>query len=681
MRKWFTAQELAGQPGLPGTVQGVNQRAKREGWEAQLRLGRGGGQEYSFAMLPPETQAALLTAAVNVEKSEVALAESQNIAMRDAIPASRLTDDQRGVMIARLSFVREIERMSLAVSQQRAIMTLVGLARDNQLSPYLAERVERANDRKTSDRSLSERTLKRWLADYRRNGEAGLAPARRQADMGIPTWAADFLRCYQRPTKPAVERAFAEFAEKYQGDRPSIHQVRRFLDKLSPEARERGRYSPQELKAFKPFRRRTTKNLLPGDVYTADGHKFDAEVINPITGKPYRPEITATLDVATRRVLGVAIGESENSIDVMYSLRDAIQRGGMFALFYVDNGSGFANDAVREVVDRLGGEMVHALPYNSQARGLIERAHQSIWVAAAKKLTSYIGADMDKHAGTKVHRISRQQLRDHGRTRLIPTHNEFMAAAEVEVEEYNNRPHRALAKMRDPQTGRMRHMSPNEAWEAARGTGWEPMLAPPELVSDLMRPQVVRRTLRGEVTWDGNRYFLNDLRDIHGEDVRIAYDVRDASRVWVRSMDGELIGEALLDGNASDYMPMNRIEKGRERRAQGQLKRGIDKLESLTGQRVELVTTTKAPSADLEPAALEEARRYAAALAAPSNTFEIPTDSMARYRLWKRVDRRITAGEQMEPEAHRWHGDYPRTDEFKSTQDMYDFAEAGLARA
>ena len=256
-----------------------------------------------------------------------------------------------------------------------------------------------------------------------------------------------------------------------------------------------------------------------------------------------------------------------------------------------------------------------------------------------------------------------------------------MAAAEVEVEEYNNRPHRALAKMRDPQTGRMRHMSPNEAWEAARGTGWEPMLAPPELVSDLMRPQVVRRTLRGEVTWDGNRYFLNDLRDIHGEDVRIAYDVRDASRVWVRTMDGELIGEALLDGNASDYMPMNRIEKGRERRAQGQLKRGIDKLENLTGQRVELVATTKAPSADLEPAALEEARRYAAALAAPSNTFEIPTDSMARYRLWKRVDRRITAGEQMEPEAHRWHGDYPRTDEFKSTQDMYDFAEAGLARA
>ncbi len=207
MRKWFTAKELAGLPGLPGTVQGVSLRAKREGWEAQLRLGRGGAQEYSFSVLPSETQAALLATSVNVEKPEVAPSGGQDIVLRDAISASRLTDDQRGVMTARLSFVREIERMSQAVSQQRAIMTLVGLARDSLLSPYLAARVERANDRKTTDRSLSERTLKRWLADYRRDGEAGLAPARRKADMGIPTWAADFLRCYQRPTKPAVERA------------------------------------------------------------------------------------------------------------------------------------------------------------------------------------------------------------------------------------------------------------------------------------------------------------------------------------------------------------------------------------------------------------------------------------------------------------------------------------------
>lgn len=156
-------------------------------------------------------------------------------------------------------------------------------ARDGDLPPYLAERVVRANDRKTADRSLSERTLMRWLSDYRNKGEAGLAPVRRQADMSVPAWAPDFLRHYQRPTKPSVESAYAEYAAKCTGDRPSIHQVRRFLNKLSAEARERGRRSPQELKALQPFKRRDTRSIMPGDVYTADGHKFDAEVLKGST--------------------------------------------------------------------------------------------------------------------------------------------------------------------------------------------------------------------------------------------------------------------------------------------------------------------------------------------------------------------------------------------------------------
>lgn len=683
---WLTAQELAGLPGMPGTERAIQLRAKRECWEGQGRLGSK-AIEYSFAVLPAETQAAVLARLVNDDEptAKAAPIQAQEIVLRDSISASRLTDDQRDVMTARLAFVREVERMSQVVSQQRAILTLIGLARDGQLSPYLSARVERANDRKTAGRSLSERTLKRWLSDYRSQGEVGLAPARRKADTGLPVWALDFLRCYQRPTKPAAERAYAEFCEKYLGDRPSIHQVRRFLAKMTPETRERGRYSPQELKAFKPFRRRTTKNLLPGDVYTADGHKFDSEVINPRTGKPFRPEITTTMDVATRRVLGVSVGESENSIDVMHSLRDAIERGGMFALFYVDNGSGFANDAVREVVDRLGGEMVHALPYNSQARGLIERAHQTIWVATAKKLISYIGADMDRHAGNKVHKISRQQLRDHGVTHLIPTMTEFMDVASVEIEDYNNRPHRGLEKIRDAQTGRMRHMSPNEAWEAARTIGWEPMLAPAELVCDLMRPQEVRRTLRGEINWDGNRYFLDELRHLHGEDVRIAYDVHDASRIWVRTLAGELIGEALIDGNADDYLPLNRIQKAREKLAQGQVKRGIEKIERQLGHRLELVPKAIAPSTNLlleqQQAALDFADQVVEHQAIQAAAFTVPDNDMTRYDLWQELDARHKRGEQLGTDEASWHASYPRNPGFIAIQRMYANFEAAEATA
>lgn len=672
MRNWYTAQELAGLPSMPNTAQGVRKAALRAGWEGQRRLGSK-AIEYAFAVLPEQTQAALIAASVAAAQPEPASKTLPIIAERDAVSASRLTEDQRSTMIARLAFVREIERMSQITTQQRAIMTLVGMAKSADLSPYLNERVIRANDRKSEDRSLSERTLKRWLADYRQHGETGLAPARRQKDMDMPSWAKDFLRCFQRPTKPSVEASYAEFAAKCQGERPSIHQVRRWLKKLSPEAREQGRRTPQELKALQPFKRRDTKNLRPCDVFTADGHKFDAEVLNPRTGKPYRPETTTVLDVGTRKALGISISEAESTIGVMDALRDAVTRGGMFAIFYVDNGSGFANDTVREVVDRLGGTMTHALPYNSQARGLIERAHQTIWVNAAKKLTSYIGADMDKHAGTRVHRISRKQLRETGTTPLIPTFAEFMAGIEYEIEAYNNSPHRGLTKIRDPQTGKLRHMSPNEAWEAARADGWEPITAPAELVSDLMRPQVIRPTRRGEVAWAGQRYFLDYLRNFEGDDISLAYDVRDASRVWVRTLEGELLGEALLDGNTSDYMPKTMIEQAYEKREQGQMKRAVDKLETLTGRRVEMIAPSSAPSAQLSGEQLAEAQRYAAQLAAPrAKTFDVPTDPIARYRLWEQLDAQLKNGEQLAAEEARWHGHYPTHPDFIAIRRMFE---------
>lgn len=489
---WFTARELAGLPGMPGTERAIQIRGKTE-WNGRKRAGSK-ATEYCLVDLPAETQAEILARSVAESGSNVpAVIGAEEVEPLEAEGSSRLNEKQRSVMLARLAFCREIERLAEVVSQKTAISTLLKHAEDGQLSPYLQNRIEIANDRKTEGRGLSERTLKRWLSSWRAadRDQMALAPLRQRASLDVPDWAGAFLRCYQRPTKPSVAASYAEFSAAWSGELPSIHAVQRFLKKLSPDALNVGRMSTQELKALKPFRRRSTKNLFPGDVYTADGHKFDAEVINPLTGKPYRPEITTVLDVATRRVVGVSVGEAESAIGVLDALRDAV-RECMFSIFYVDNGSGFANDTVREVVDRLGGTMTHSLPYNSQARGLSERGHQTIWVRAAKKLTSYIGADMDKHAGTKVHRVGRKQLRLTGRSQLIPEFGVFMAGMEQEVATYNSTPHRGLEKIRDHETGLMRHMSPDEAWQAAISEGWEPMHASSALVESLMRPQLVR---------------------------------------------------------------------------------------------------------------------------------------------------------------------------------------------
>jgi len=683
MRNWYSARELAGLPGMPGTERAIQIKAKREHWEGQARLGSK-AIEYSFAMLPEKTKAALIAAAVTTDAPEKPVETHVILSGCDVKKASRLNDSQASVMAARVSFVREIERMSQVVSQNRAILTLVALAKANELSPYLAQQVVRANDRKTEDRTLSERTLKRWLADFRAHGEIGLAPARRKADMSVPSWADEFLKHYQRPQKPSVEAAYEQFrqihAEVHSSVCPSIHAVRRWLKKLSPEAREHGRMGPHELKTLQAYNRRQADMLWPNDVWVADGHTFDAEVINPLTGQIFRPEITLLIDWATRRIVGFSVNLAESTLATLDALRDGVTRCGMYKVFYVDNGSGFDNADVYEANDRLGGTITHSLPYNSQARGVIERSHKTILVRLAKTYDSYIGADMDKEAATKIHKLSRKQLALGLAPTPVPAFDAFFSDLAQALDDYNRRPHRGLPKFRDPQTLRLRHQCPMEAWKAAEAEGWEPLMADADIVERLTRPQVTRTTTRGQVRWNSGIYFLQELVDHHGEEVRVAFDFRDSKRVWVHTQDGELIGEALLDGNASPAMPATMLEKASEKRERGQLARLTKKAKTITGQDVEIrVIPATSSSYELSPEQLAEAQRFAQLAAPQAPAFEIPSDPISKYRLWQQLDGRVRGGEALPPEQAQWHERWPKHSDYSAMQRM--FAHAEQARA
>ena len=105
----------------------------------------------------------------------------------------------------------------------------------------------------------------------------------------------------------------------------------------------KGRLGSRELKKFKAYISRDTSNLWPTAVYTADGHTFDAEVQNPLTGKPFRPEITTVIDVYTRKVVGWSVDLSERTNSVYMALVRSIITHGIPAIWYVDNGKGFNN--------------------------------------------------------------------------------------------------------------------------------------------------------------------------------------------------------------------------------------------------------------------------------------------------------------------------------------------------
>jgi len=580
MRDMVTAKEVAATLGI--SERAVRLRASKDSWVTDEVTCRGGKRRlYPVRSLPDDVRqaiAAAMLAGGTAPDTPAAVAEAGLPAatvQAEATSLARLTAHQRNTALARLAFVREIERATPLVGKEAAIRNLVRAARDGALAGHLADLVAVANDRMAAGRGLSRRRLYDWCRMFSAGGEAALAPHHPGKIMAVPDWAPTFLAIWQRPQKPTVADAYKEFSDCCEDPAPSIFAVRRFLAKMADADREAGRETGNALLKRRPHKRRSTDELWPTDVYTADGTTFDAEIQHPIHGRPFKPEVTFILDVATRRCVGMSIGEAEGAGVVLDALRMACLFGGIPAMFYTDNGPGYVNNLMEApgtgMLDRLGIDAVRAIPGRPQGKGLMERAVKTLCEPLAKRLPSCTHADMDQDAAHKVFKVTRADLKKHGKSKLLPTWETFKAALLARVEAYNAAPHRALPRIEDQATGRRRHLSPNEYWGQFVARGFEPFTVPPAIRDELFMPGIPRKVRNGEVALANNVYFAEELADFHGEWVDVRYDIWDPSHVRCWTLAGELICTARLDGNKLAYFPKSQVEAARERRERKQV--------------------------------------------------------------------------------------------------------------
>lgn len=588
MKQWYTAKELTeiNLSVLPGSIAGLIKLAKREKWEAQQRMGKGGGYEYHISNLPAVARKAL--EAQQIEALMPRLHESRAVLNKPvSVHHVDLNERQRSTADARATVITAINAMyDQGISKESAIAALLAQAKTGQLeqiNPVLDKALQLAKDPRGNSDSIypSDRSIKRWFA----KDTTQLAPASKR-EIKIPEWANSFLMCWQRPEKPSVEHAYRQFTEGYEGTPPSIYAVRRFIKKMGNVSKERGRMGARELKNILPFMRRDFSQLLPADIYSADGHTHDGEVQHPFHGRPFRPEITTFIDIATRRVVGVSVDLAESSIAVLDALISSCTQA-VPALIYVDNGGGYANALLKDkatgVLARLGSTMTHSLPYSSQARGVIERVHQTLWVDAAKGQTGFIGKDMDQEARHDQFKLSRKAVKQGGVMHLMGWES-FMQMVNERINWYNSRPHSTLPKITDS-LGKRRHQSPDEVWNHFKGEGWSPITLTGDDAAQVFRPRTTRTASRGEIKFMSNIYFSHELTEWHGEQVHIAYDLNDPQYVWVYEPEsGTLICKAELNGNRQDYMPRSVVEQARENRAKGRKRRLEVKLEEVEAE-------------------------------------------------------------------------------------------------
>ena len=609
------------------------------------------------------------------------------------------TEQQRLCESARRGVLSAVERVMAesGVSKEAAMTTVLTQAKMPGFE-HIAKLFSLAADGRGGGGKLpSVRTIKRWFAARESNS---LAPKSRTEDMNVPSWLPVFLECYRLPMKPSVSEAYHLFVNRLEGlhsplgkeaDVPSIHQVRRWLGKLGNVERERGRRGARDLKNILPHKRRDFLHLKPAAIYTADGHTFDAEVLNPLSGLPFRPEITTVLDVGTRRCMGWSVGLAESRFTVLEALSHA-SRAAIGALWYVDWGRGFENlmmtDEATGLMGRLGMTMTHSRAYNSQAKGASERSH-NIFTRAAANLPSFVGKNMDDEARQKLFKLSRKEVRLHGKilNSPIPTWDEFKGYIERVVDEYNDRPHRSLPKFTDRE-GKRRHMLPNEFWALKVAEFGEPPRVSPEEEGYLFRPQVMRTVRRGEVSLFGNTYYSAELMEFNGETVRVGYDVQDALWVWIYDDVGRLICKAEWHGNSTDYMPVSVLERAEDKRNDERLKRNeLQQQNILKERRVPTIEHQDSVNIGGMVMGMAEVKAKAAALSQhrnraddvtvemvevkavkrPSETeaaagWSVPSEASERFALYQR----ICGQTDLPPQAQRWLERYPQSNEYKA---------------
>ncbi len=684
----YTTQELIGM--LSVNTSTITRRAKREGWAFQPRPGRGGGKLWVVGSMPESTREQISASLAERMKAEQPESLTPSIPPLPAVLPTNLASWQREIMEARLIILAEVRRIAVIEGIIKAEKRFARMAKTGELSTYYQDIIAKANARQGEGRALSASTLRNWRRINTNEGAEGLAPKTAQVslDKKYPAWLMSFLKEWRLPSKPSIADVYYDLKEDL--NLPSLRTVERKISALGAVESSRGRLMPRELKTLQAFVRRDFKKLLPTDIYTGDGHTMDMYVLHPSHGKPFRPEVTSILDVATRKCVGWSIGLAEDSWGVADAIRHSVMENGIPAIFYVDNGSGFKNSLLDSpgvgMLARLGTSKEHSLPYASQARGVIERFQKEL-ISSARRLPGYCGMDMDKQAAQLVRKKALAEIKATGSTRIFPEWNQFIKLMNELVDRYNNRPHSSLPQIIDSKTGRKRHQTPVERWETLRAK--TDIIIPSEAESaDLFRPYEVRTVKRCEIDIYKNRYFSKLLTDLHGQEVQVGYDIHDASKVWVRDLDGRFICEAGFEANSTDYFPQSVVDQARQKRAIGRENRlqvHMDEVrEELHGiggtiEAAPIVQNLKM-TAEQEAIQIEITQECEALQSGkvielrPENTNSIPTEPIERYRLAVDLEDQISSGINVDSSLAVWLGGYQQTAEYMThTQMCADF--------
>lgn len=528
---WYSATDIAGLPGMPGSERAVNRMCERREINRRPR-NQGKGWEYHINDLPPITQAALV----------------RRYRATESTPATDRVDHyDRATVWAQYDLKPDKQKN---VAQQR-------LAALNTALTLIATGLSRARafTEAGAAHQVSAASLYRWhetvRAAERSDWLALLAPGYvgrvAHAECSVEAWdyfKADFLRL-EKPAAAACYERLMRAATVHNWTVPAQITLERRLEREIPRSvHVLARDGKEALKRTYPAQERDHSVFHALEAVNADGHKFDLFARWP-DGTIARPVIVAWQDIYSGKLLSYRVDHTEHSGLVRLSFGDMVEQFGIPSSAYLDNGRAFAtkfltggtatryrfkireDDPVGIFTNLLGPSGVHwTTPYHGQAKP-IERAWRDLCEYVAKH-PLFAGAYTGNNPTAKPENYA---------SHAVPL-AEFLAVLDQEIIAHNAR------------VGRRSKVCAGQSFDVVFNASYA--RAPIRKATEEQRrlwllaaDGVTASRQDGAVRIFGNRYWCEALGQYAGKKVVVRFDPdRLQEAVHIYTLDGRHIGTA-----------------------------------------------------------------------------------------------------------------------------------------
>lgn len=257
----------------------------------------------------------------------------------------------------------------------------IAVQRMQWLSPLLESGLDPAKKKQVKAQiceqtGWSERTLRRYVAKYKKEGFAGLKPrsktrARHDAIAAHTLEEAILLRREVPSRSVSQIIQILEWEEKVAPGKLKRSTLQEKLTEAGYSSRQMRMYRTAGV-AARRFQKQHRNALWQADI------KFGPYLPIGTGGKSKQVYLVLFIDDATRYVMHGGFYDSLDQSIVSESFRQALQQYGRPEAVYYDNGKQFKNQGMRRICAKLGIRLLFTKPYSAESKGKVERANRTI---------------------------------------------------------------------------------------------------------------------------------------------------------------------------------------------------------------------------------------------------------------------------------------------------------------